>query len=97
LKVTDVAADKLVFCDSCGKKIKAREHELTLIDEESQQVVGVYHAAPAFGCLRAAEKYTATPGPPMITSWTHPERCGRRLRKCDGGEGDVKAKKEKMT
>ena len=93
MRVEDVAEDTCGGrCDACGKKVKKRHHSLTLIDEQTEVIVGHYHAAPEFGCLSAASKYTGSPGPDMITSWVHPERCGRKLRKCDLGSGDVKKK-----
>jgi len=31
----------------------------------------------------------------MVTEWIHPERCGKKLRKCDVGAGDTKKKEKK--
>ena len=60
MKVTDVPVDDLVRCDSCGKRIKARQHELTLIDPEGDQTLGRYHLSGPGECWKAAERFTTS-------------------------------------
>ncbi len=68
-------------CDSCRKRIRPAHHEARLLDAETGQRIGAYHAA----CQGAAVGYLTRPGGVFVLRSLHPERCGPDLRRCDGG------------
>ena len=68
-------------CDSCGKRIRAGHHEARLLDAETGQRIGAYHAA----CQGAAVGYLTLPGAVFVLRILHPPQCGPELRRCDGG------------
>ena len=70
-------------CDSCGKRIRPRHHEARLLDAETGQRIGAYHAA----CQGAAVGYMTRPGAVFVLRILHPERCGPDLGRCDGSWG----------
>jgi len=69
-------------CDSCGKRIRPAHHEARLLDAQTGQVIGTYHAA----CSGAATRYLARPAVFVLRIF-HPEQCGPDLRRCGGGWG----------
>jgi hypothetical protein len=69
-------------CDSCNRRIRPNQHEFTLRDLDTGQVVGRYHTRPS--CQVAAAKYFV-PGVAIRATVYHPERCGGDLERCDGG------------
>ncbi len=69
-------------CDSCNRRIRRNQHEFTLRDFETGQVVGRYHTRP--GCQVAAASYFV-PGVALRATVYHPERCGDDREACDGG------------
>jgi hypothetical protein len=71
-------------CDSCGKRVRAGHHEARLLDAETGQRIGAYHAA----CQGAAVGYMTLPAKLVavfVLRILHPERCGPDLGRCDGG------------
>ncbi len=72
---------RAVRCDACQKRIRHQHHEARLIDAESGQVIGRYHAP----CSGAAARYLTRPGAVLTLRIFHPQKCGPDLRRCDGG------------
>ena len=68
-------------CDSCGKRIRPAHHEARLLDAETDQKIGSYHAT----CQEAVAGYLTRPGAFLTLRIFHPERCGSDLQRCDGG------------
>ncbi len=78
-------SNKLQRCDSCNRRIRPNQHEFTLRDFETGQIVGRYHTRP--GCQTAAAKYIVA-GAVLRATVYHPERCGDDLEACDGGSSE---------
>jgi hypothetical protein len=72
-------------CDACNKRIRRNQHELLLRDFSTGQVVGHYHAPT---CQGAAVKYF-TAGVVLRATYLHPDKCGPKHERCDGGLREV--------
>ena len=68
-------------CDSCRKRIRPAHHEARLVDAETGQRIGSYHAR----CQGAVAGYLTRPGAVLLLRIVHTERCGPELQRCDGG------------
>jgi hypothetical protein len=77
-------------CDKCGKKIFPNHHELHLVDVETGQLIGRYHAPR---CQSAAVKYLGSDvgTDVFLANFIHPARCGPEQELCDGGVFEVVA------